>query len=59
MVISNTGEDLGSLLPEGESSGFLSNAVPSPRRYYFTLDFDINPIWYDVCFEENATVSIM
>ena len=28
---SNTGEDLGSLLPDGQSSGFLGNAVPSPR----------------------------
>ena len=56
---SNTGDDLGSLPPDGQSSGFLSNAVPSPRRYNFTRNFHINPDWSDVCFEDNATVSVM
>ena len=54
---SNTAEDLGSLLPDIQFSGFLSNAVPSPRQYNFTRNFDINPDWSDVCFEDNATVS--
>ena len=53
------GKDLDSLLPDGQSSGFLSNAVPSPRRYNFTHKFDINLDWSDVCFEQNATVSVM
>ena len=56
---SNTGQNLGSLLPNGESSGFLSNAVPPPRRYNFTRNFTVNPDWTDVCFPENVTVSIM
>ena len=55
---SNTGEDLGSLLLDGKSSGFLSNAVPPPGLFNFTRNFTINPYWYNT-FEENAIVSIM
>ena len=59
MPNSNTGEDIGSLLPGGESSGFLGNAVSLPGQYNFTRNFTINPHWYNASFIENAIVSIM
>ena len=59
VAIGNSNEDLGSLPPDGRPSGFLGNAVPSPNRYNFTLNFTINPDWTNVCFDDNATVCII
>ena len=62
IVVANSNidnQDLGSLLPNGSSSGFLSNAVPPPRRFSFTRNFTINPDWTDVCFPEDANVSVI
>ena len=41
----------------GSRSGFLGNSLPPPLHYHFTLNFTINPAYYNNKFDSHYVVS--
>ena len=53
---SNAEMDLGCMTYDGNVTGFLGNALSPPLQYIFTLNFTINPEYYNNKFDSHPVV---